>query len=457
MKKRTLAIIIALALMLALIVACGEASSTPKDSGRAPSEEEPKESSTPELIDVSTPEPAKPQALSRLKTIAAGHSYVVGIRTDGTVVAVGSNSDGQCNVDDWSDIISVSASCLSNTTLGLKSDGTVVFAGNGWWNDNEISDWTDIVAIYSNAGIAVGIKSDGNVVAVGSLISELSFDLSKLKNIVAVSGGIGNRDFHTGSHLVGLRSDGTVVAAGENAQLYAEWSDIIAVSGQGDFTVGLKSDGTVETISRFKISDWHDIVAIDTISSHVVFGLKSDGSVLVSGRYRGDDFYEVTQWSDIVAISASNYCVIGLKADGSILSNRDFPELNNIKIPGTAPVFNNTQQTGSGREDTQHAGNGDEINLYELWNLLAYKTWGGDFNGLDMEVVFNMSDFEVFIASSINGIGGICIVDNVTDLGDDKYMIYFSDSDRGLDSALLDLSKFTTGEIIYDGTHLYIE
>ncbi len=52
---------------------------------------------------------------------------VVGIRKDGTVLASGSNTFGQCDVFDWKDIVSVAVA--STCTLGLKSDGTVVIAG----------------------------------------------------------------------------------------------------------------------------------------------------------------------------------------------------------------------------------------------------------------------------------------------------------------------------------------
>jgi alpha-tubulin suppressor-like RCC1 family protein len=33
--------------------------------------------------------------------ISAGWNHTVGLRSDGTVVAVGSNGDGQCNVSKW--------------------------------------------------------------------------------------------------------------------------------------------------------------------------------------------------------------------------------------------------------------------------------------------------------------------------------------------------------------------
>jgi len=37
--------------------------------------------------------------------VAAGCAHTVGLRADGTVVAVGDNSHGQCNVADWHGIL----------------------------------------------------------------------------------------------------------------------------------------------------------------------------------------------------------------------------------------------------------------------------------------------------------------------------------------------------------------
>lgn len=39
-----------------------------------------------------------------LETISADDYYTVGLKADGTVVAVGDNLDGQCDVSDWTDI-----------------------------------------------------------------------------------------------------------------------------------------------------------------------------------------------------------------------------------------------------------------------------------------------------------------------------------------------------------------
>ena len=39
---------------------------------------------------------------------AANNTHTVGLKSDGTVVAVGSNSDGQCNVDAWTNVSQIS-------------------------------------------------------------------------------------------------------------------------------------------------------------------------------------------------------------------------------------------------------------------------------------------------------------------------------------------------------------
>jgi hypothetical protein len=65
----------------------------------------------------------------------------VGLKADGTVVAVGDNYDGQCNVGNWTDITQVAAGGIH--TVGLKSDGTVVAAGP----ETELARWNLVLAV----------------------------------------------------------------------------------------------------------------------------------------------------------------------------------------------------------------------------------------------------------------------------------------------------------------------
>lgn len=72
----------------------------------------------------------------------AAKYHTVGLKWDGTVVAVGNNDDGECEVSSWRDIVAVSAG--EYHTVGLKRDGTVVAVG---WNDHgqcDVSGWADI-------------------------------------------------------------------------------------------------------------------------------------------------------------------------------------------------------------------------------------------------------------------------------------------------------------------------
>lgn len=91
--------------------------------------------------------------------------HTVALRQDGTVLAVGDNSSGQCNVNNWTDIIAISAGDFH--TVGLKSDGTVVSTLTNAESYNEIREWKDIVAVSAGYGFTLGLKSDGTVVGAG--------------------------------------------------------------------------------------------------------------------------------------------------------------------------------------------------------------------------------------------------------------------------------------------------
>ena len=194
------------------------------------------------------------------ETVSAGSWHTVGLKSDGTVVAVGYNDYVQCDAADWTDIVAVSAGWYH--TVGLKSDGTVVAVG---YNDDgrcDVADWTDIVAVSAGNGHTVGLKSDGTAVAVGN--NEYGqCGVADWTDIVAVSAG--------NAHTVGLKSDGTVVAKELTEYFYdgrcdvADWTDIVAVSAGGSHTVGLKSDGTAVAVGNNEygqcdVADWTDIL-----------------------------------------------------------------------------------------------------------------------------------------------------------------------------------------------------
>ena len=268
-------------------------------------------------------------------TISAGHMHTVGLKADGTVVAVGDNSYDQCEVFDWRDIVAISAGY--GHTVGLKADGTVVAVGNNGYDQCDVSDWKNIVAISAGYYLTVGLKSDGMVVAVGdNMYAEC--EVFDWRDIVAISAG--------SVHTVGLKADGTVVAVGYNTDgrcNVSDWTDIVAIFAGPFHTVGLKADGTVvavgeNDVGQCNVNDWTDIVAISAGYGHTV-GLKADGTVVAVGDNEQGQC-DVNSWTGIVAVSAGGDHTVGLKADGTVVAvgDNEFGQCDvsgwtNIKVP----------------------------------------------------------------------------------------------------------------------------
>lgn len=213
---------------------------------------------------------------SDIVQLSAGQYYTIGLKSDGTVVAVGDNTSGQCDVGWWSDIIQVEAGWLY--TLGIKPDGSVVGEGMSNSIKRELNRWSDIVQVSTGYDHTIGLKSDGTVVAVGETNCD-ECDVSEWNDIIQVAA--------KWFHIVGIKSDGTVMAVGDNTYGQCdvgEWSDIVQVVAGRFYTVGLKSDGTVVTMYEYfsDFSGWNDIVQVATTYDHMV-GLKSDGTVMADG------------------------------------------------------------------------------------------------------------------------------------------------------------------------------
>ena len=283
----------------------------------------------------------------RETTISAAKEHTAGLKTDGTVIAVGDNMHGQCDTSDWTGIAAVSAGSFH--TVGLKPDGTVVAAGYNYFDQCDVSEWTDIAAVSAGGSHTVGIRSDGTVAAVGNNAYG-QCDVSDWTDIVSVSAST--------EYTVGLKADGTVVAVGSNDDGKCEvsdWTDIVAVSTGEDHTVGLKTDGTVIAVGsngdgRCEVSEWKDIIAVSAGNYHTV-GLKADGTVVAVGYNRSGQC-DVGDWTDIIAVSAGGYHTVGLRADGTVVaagyirnSACDVTDWTDIKLPES--------RSGAGADEEQ--------------------------------------------------------------------------------------------------------
>jgi alpha-tubulin suppressor-like RCC1 family protein len=256
--------------------------------------------------------------------ISAGSNFTIGLKSDGTVLAVGSNKEGQCDVSSWRNIVSVSAGYCH--TVGLQENGKVVAVGSNKEKQCAVSSWKNIVAVSAGYSHTVGLKLDGTVVATGNN-SKGQCDVSSWHDIVAISAGA----FYT----VGLKSDGTVVAVGSNSSgecNVSSWYDIVAVSAGYSHTVGLKSNGTMVVVGsqnarQYNASSFYnnDIVAISASFGQTIV-LKSNGKVASVGYDSGSSirdrnpYKKCIFWEHIVAVSSGHSHAVGLKSDGTVVA-----------------------------------------------------------------------------------------------------------------------------------------
>lgn len=100
----------------------------------------------------------------------------------------------------------------------------------------------------------------------------------------------------------------------------------IAIPKNEKFVAGLREDGTVYVTTPLTnngqnaVSDWTDIVQISAGNYHVV-GLKEDGTVVATAPSKTYDYgqSDVSAWTDIVKVAAGTYCTAGLKKDGTVV------------------------------------------------------------------------------------------------------------------------------------------
>jgi len=264
---------------------------------------------------------ASAQAIVVSQQIAAGIEHTVALKTDGTVVAWGSNDFGQSTVPvGLTGITAIAAGRWH--TVALKSDGTVVT-----WGDNTVFDQTTVpagltgvVSIAAGNYYTVALKSNGTVVAWGGqLVNNVLVPVTvpvDLTGVTAIAA--------TNKRAVALKSDGTVVAWGSNniGSVPAGLTGVTAIAAGADFILALKSDGTMVawgTMSSVPVS-FTGITAISAGGSHAV-ALKSNGTVVAWGGngFSGQNIVP-PGLTFVIAVAAGSSHSVALKSDGTVVA-----------------------------------------------------------------------------------------------------------------------------------------
>ncbi len=106
----------------------------------------------------------------KLKQIAAGYNFFVGLCEDGTVISEGVEQEYLINtIEQWSGIVKIAVG--NETVVGLRGDGTVVAVcpGRSDVGQCEVDDWTNVIAVNTNGSVTIGITKDGTVLMAGDV------------------------------------------------------------------------------------------------------------------------------------------------------------------------------------------------------------------------------------------------------------------------------------------------
>ena len=237
-----------------------------------------------------------------MSRLVEGLQHVLGIASDGTVKAAGDNTDGQCNVEGWTDIVKVAAGF--NHSVGLRADGTVVAVGQNTYGQCDVSDWQDIVDIAAYVDYTIGLKSDATLVVAGYLPKGYREDIRAWQGIKKV---IADWEVYA------ITDEGSILStSGEDLSAF---TDVVQVIQDVDDTVVLQADGTVCEMLYGEVHQRRNMDnAIQLAFSNYLYCLKADGTV-----YSSAAAHPHQDWTDIVAITAH----FGIRVDGSIVSILD--------------------------------------------------------------------------------------------------------------------------------------
>ena len=237
----------------------------------------------------------------------------VAVDMEGNVYPSSVTNEKLNGIRNWKHIVSVSVGEFH--VLGLRMNGTAVAVGSKMYGQINVESWQNLTDVVAGGWHSLGLKTDGTVVAAGSNENG-QCNVGSWRNVVKIAAG--------NNHSVALKKDGTVVATGfneRNACNVGSWTDVTDIAAFNSFTVGLKKDGTVLcTHKDYDVSDWKDVVDI-AVGCSTVLGLCKDGTVRMSdANKKFEKQYPTAAWRDIVAISAHNAHMVGLKADGTVVA-----------------------------------------------------------------------------------------------------------------------------------------
>ena len=233
--------------------------------------------------------------------LAVGFYHTVGLRADGSVLACGDDSFGQCAVGALHDVTAVAAGAYH--TAALHRDGTVSALGRNSEHQCDTAAWRDVTAIAASDYATFALTKEGRLLCTGF------YDYGEPESwsgLSAVAGGSYN--------LAALRSDGTVWT-------YPKLKNTDALRGcaalcvNTGYAVGAMPDGSVVS-SVFDLSSWRDVIELSA-SGTAILGLDAQGRVLAH-FFRPGDALDLSSLAEVRALAAGGTHFAFLLSNGSV-------------------------------------------------------------------------------------------------------------------------------------------
>ena len=236
------------------------------------------------------PETAVPFDLTDVRAIAAGDAHALALKSDGSVVAWGDNTNGQITVP---------------SDLG-----------------------TDNVAIAAGGNISGVVKADGTIRLWGEAVAGVTTPPSNLSGVrqLAIGGGHASGRYHA----LALKNNGTVVAWGSNtageSTVPVNLANVSAVAAGEIVSSALRADGTVAYwgSNNFSVpfpTGLTNIVAIASsgAAAHTL-ALRADGTVVGWGNNANSQTVVPAGLTNVVALATGAFHSLALKSDGSVVA-----------------------------------------------------------------------------------------------------------------------------------------
>ena len=208
------------------------------------------------------------QGWTDIVKICAGAYHTVGLRMDGTVVAVGSNKNGECNVGKWANVVDIAAGAFD--TYAVTADGRVLHTG--FTANSKAEGWTNVNQISAGAYAAAALYGNGAMLSTAS------------ESALSADSGLIALDISTGYAVGILRTGRAVASFGE-----MDWTGAVTVSASGAGVLGIDANGRVLT-HDFRGNCPYDFESLELCAVAVAAGgnhsavLLEDGTVRVYGE-----------------------------------------------------------------------------------------------------------------------------------------------------------------------------